>query len=395
MLQKTIENKNVMKEHQKHASLSKSITGSFGRTEISILGTPCGNIKKLAFNIIKYISNKYKISYVDADHKNADHEAIDYKTAISFGASMEYTDKINFQRFDYKTSINEYQIKSYFLEDDLVLINGNHFEAEKQMVVIDPAKPLQKKLNKMTHVIAFILKDSFEVPEYLKEHIADYESIPIFFWDEDEKIINHVKEYLHMLVPELKGLILAGGKSSRMKQDKSLLNYHGKSQIEHIHELLKPFCKETFISCPADQKEKIPAEYAVIEDSFLDLGPFGAILSAFKKYPHAAWLVLACDLPLLDSETLNYLIQNRQPSRIATAFSDADNKFPEPLITIWEPKSYFKLLYFLGLGYSCPRKVLINSDCNIIKAPDVKVLQNINYPDEFEAVKSSLEKKIN
>ncbi len=73
--------------------------------------------------------------------------------------------------------------------------------------------------------------------------------------------------------------------------------------------------------------------------------------------------------------------------------SDSEKQFPEPLITIWEPKSYFKLLYFLGLGYSCPRKVLINTDCHVIEAPNVKALQNVNYPEEYEAVKNNLAQK--
>nr|MDQ3394368.1 NTP transferase domain-containing protein [Bacteroidota bacterium] len=337
-----------MKGHQKHASLTKSIPGFFGKTEISILGTPCGNIQELAFKIIKNHAQHYKISYVDADHKGVENDINKNSSALAFGASMEYIDKIDFQRIDYKKRFNEYQLKSQFIDHDLVLVNGNHYEAKNQIVVIDPAKPLEKKLHKLTNILAFVLKESQDIPECIKDHYPHYGSLPVFHWNENKKLFSIVQEFVEENIPEIKGLVLAGGKSTRMNQDKSLIHYYNKSQIEHTHALLKPFCKDVLISCPAEQKEKVPAEFNVIEDSFLDLGPFGAILSAFKKNPDAALLVVACDLPLLNASTLNFLVSNRKASCIATAFMDPQNEFPEPLITIWEPKSYFKLLYFLG-----------------------------------------------
>jgi molybdopterin-guanine dinucleotide biosynthesis protein A len=55
---------------------------------------------------------------------------------------------------------------------------------------------------------------------------------------------------------------------------------------------------------------------------------------------------------------------------------------PEPLITIWEPKSYGTMLSFLAQGYSCPRKVLMNSDARIITAPNPEKLTNVNTPED-------------
>jgi len=79
---------------------------------------------------------------------------------------------------------------------------------------------------------------------------------------------------------------------------------------------------------------------------------------------------------------LQQLIAQRDPSKIATAFYNSDTDFPEPLITIWEPKSYPILLHFLSLGYSCPRKVLINSDVKVVRLMDESVLVNVNTEEE-------------
>ncbi|MBS1503272.1 MAG: NTP transferase domain-containing protein, partial [Bacteroidetes bacterium] len=120
----------------------------------------------------------------------------------------------------------------------------------------------------------------------------------------------------------------------------------------------------------------------------------GAILSAFREAPDCAWLVVACDLPLLDTEAIQFLIGNRDVSKIAAAYQSPYDEFPEPLIAIWEPKSYPVLLSFLSQGYSCPRKVLINSDPKLIEATYPDALTNVNTPDELEKIKRVIHQKI-
>jgi molybdopterin-guanine dinucleotide biosynthesis protein A len=183
------------------------------------------------------------------------------------------------------------------------------------------------------------------------------------------------------------GLVLAGGKSNRMGRDKSSITWHGKEQKYYIADLLKPFCKEVFISRREEQTET-NQNYKTLRDSFKEIGPYGAILSAFRFQPDVAWLVVACDLPLVDKSTLSYLLQNRDTTKIATTFTSPFDGLPEPLITIWEPKSYEVLLSYLSNGYTCPRKVLIKSnDAHILQAPDADSLMNVNTPEDFAKAK--------
>jgi molybdopterin-guanine dinucleotide biosynthesis protein A len=192
---------------------------------------------------------------------------------------------------------------------------------------------------------------------------------------------------LILKVPRLNGLVLAGGKSERMGIDKGLIDYHGMPQREYLYQMLDNFTEDTFISCRPDQAGEFDGKFETIEDSISGLGPFGAILSAFRKYPNHAWIVVACDLPLVSNQTFMDLTAGRNPSKIATTFFNPETKFPDPLITIWEPKAYPQLLHFLSLGYSCPRKVLINSNTEILKAFDDTVLLNANSPEDIEKVK--------
>jgi molybdopterin-guanine dinucleotide biosynthesis protein A len=121
-----------------------------------------------------------------------------------------------------------------------------------------------------------------------------------------------------------------------------------------------------------------------IVDTFTGLGPFGGILSAFRYDPNCAYLSIPCDVPFIDESLIRNLIEHRDTSKVATCFHNKETDFPEPLITIWEPKAYSRLLYFLSLGYSCPRKVLINSDIKEIDPPHELSLFNANTPEESE-----------
>ena len=194
--------------------------------------------------------------------------------------------------------------------------------------------------------------------------------------------------------PKLNGLVLAGGKSQRMGNPKDKINWHGKEQRYYAADLLAPFCDKVFISCRQDQLENFDPNYNVLTDTFLNMGPFGGILSALRSQRDKAWLVVACDLPLLDKKSLEFLIKNRNIEKVATTYESPFDGLPEPLITVWEPKSYPLLLNFLGSGITCPRKVLINSDTLILKPGNPDFLMNVNTPEDMAKAQEILRKQI-
>lgn len=195
-------------------------------------------------------------------------------------------------------------------------------------------------------------------------------------------------------LPMINGLVLAGGKSTRMGTDKDVMKWHGKEQRYYAADLLKSFCNEVFISCRPDQVATIDEAYLALPDTFLNMGPTGGILSALRSQRDKAWLVVACDLPLLNEETLRYLITNRNKNNIATTYESPYDGLPEPLITIWEPESYPVLLNFLGKGMTCPRKVLMNSETSILKPLQPQALMNVNTPEDAKKATEVLQSGI-
>jgi molybdopterin-guanine dinucleotide biosynthesis protein A len=380
-------------KHKKHAKLARPSTGNFGRNEWAIVGGPCTVIKLLADDIITVLSATYNCAYADTTHND---DVVQMPGRLASRAILDYTNQVNYQQFNFQNPLMPYQLKQQFANADLVLVNGNHQQANAQVVIIDINKKasLQKRVEQLTNVKLFLLADnSDDLFDFIKEAIPSWQQIPIYKLSDREKIIAFFETNLQQAKPVLNGLVLAGGQSLRMGFDKGNVNWHGKPQRYHMADMLKPYCNEVFISCRPGQQTEIDVQYPSLQDTFTGLGPFGAILSAFRERPDSAWLVIACDLPLMDEGTLRNLVAWRNSSSVATAYHSPVTDFPEPLIAIWEPKSYPVLLSFLAQGYSCPRKVLINTDIALLNAPKPEALTNVNTPEELERIKRVINQK--
>jgi molybdenum cofactor guanylyltransferase len=188
------------------------------------------------------------------------------------------------------------------------------------------------------------------------------------------------------------GLVLAGGRSSRMLRDKASLEYAGKPQLVRAMELLAPLVGRAFVSVRAEQsRDPQRTAYAVITDLKPDLGPIGGIQAALAAHPGQAWLVLACDLPFLGAPTLEHLIARRAKSRLATAYrSSRSDRLPEPLCAIYEPASRASIDAWIESGQRCPRAWLGKNDVELLELPDPHALDNVNTAQEYDAAASVL-----
>jgi molybdopterin-guanine dinucleotide biosynthesis protein A len=178
----------------------------------------------------------------------------------------------------------------------------------------------------------------------------------------------------------MNGLILAGGKSSRMHHDKDLIVYHGKPQREYLTDLLRHYCSEVYVSI---DKSKEPFKNSIVDHFDLN-SPLNGILSAFHFDPDATWLTVPIDMPNIGKPMLDYLIKHRDPHKVATCFADSEGEEPEPLITIWEHKSKPMLFDFFNSGGFSAKKFLQENDINIVPCPRMEWLLNINTEEELK-----------
>ena len=380
----------------KHADLARPDLGDFARHELALLGAPCGDVQRLAAALTRALTTAgHRVGYVDADHASGDNAATETESLLlQAGATAELTDKIHFRRLDERRALDRFSQPALLAGADVALVNGNHFRARQQVVLIDPRKSLAHKLDRLTDVQALVFAEgAAELPGYLRAHLgAAADTLPRFALADAAGLAAWMQQWLSARRPVLRGLVLAGGRSERMQTDKGQLRYGptGQEQRAVAAGLLAEVCASVHISVRAEQAGALPAGLVPLPDTFLGLGPVGGILSAFRHDPNAAWLVLACDLPFLTADALRALVAGRQPGRLATAFQSPANEFPEPLSTIFEPRAYPELLRFLGLGYSCPRKMLINSDVAVLPTPGGGQLRNVNTPAERVAAQQEL-----
>lgn len=274
----------------------------------------------------------------------------------------------------YPQQLDDYLRPRPLIDVDLVFVEAGGNTQLSKLIWVEDGKPPQ-----FENVLAYVGPQE-ACPVLPAE-------VPYFAVGQGLLLKQFLMDYLRGLaatVP-LYGLVLTGGMSTRMNMDKGALAYHGRSQVGHCYDLLKSFCDSVFVSLRAEQAQaQVYRGFPQIHDRFLGFGPMGGILSAQKEHPEAAWLVLACDLPYVTPEVLNNLVLQRDPFKLATAYVSANDGFPEPLCAIYEPKSVFRLMQFLALGYHCPRKVLINSNPCLLELGDRHALDNVNTPAERE-----------
>jgi molybdenum cofactor guanylyltransferase len=188
------------------------------------------------------------------------------------------------------------------------------------------------------------------------------------------------------------GLVVCGGKSTRMGQDKSMLQYHGQPQCYHLYDMLSDLCERVFISCNQEQFSTIPDKYATIVDEpeYENIGPMASLLSAFKYYPQASLLVVACDYPLINENHLRKLLEVSNQVIFATSYYNDETSFYEPLLSHYQNNIKSKLeFYFKQKSYSL-QSLLKDINANTIVPDVLSVIASVDTPYEYEKVLKQL-----
>lgn len=181
------------------------------------------------------------------------------------------------------------------------------------------------------------------------------------------------------------GIVLAGGKSSRMGADKALLPLVSEDRdiLGRTVELLQEVCGRAIVV------GRQARGYACVQDVAPDCGPVGGVATALDHCQGAACLVLSCDLPFMRKEVLQKLIEQRNkrpPGMHVTAYRHVESNKIESLVAIYEPEClpYFQI---------CVNERLLK--INRVVPPyhyhfvpydkeEARFFFNLNYPQDYE-----------
>lgn len=170
-----------------------------------------------------------------------------------------------------------------------------------------------------------------------------------------------------------------------MGRDKAALMYHDEPQLMRAMTLLATVCERTFVSARDDQQDSLRQQWPIIADRHQDIGPLAGIAAAQSTYPHVAWLIVACDLPLLDADTLQQLIGRCDAAHQAVAF-EIEPGAPEPLCALWLPGSVTAVQQAIQQRQYSPRRLLQQMNTLLLKPDNPDTLRNINSIDDIETL---------
>lgn len=104
------------------------------------------------------------------------------------------------------------------------------------------------------------------------------------------------------------GVVLAGGRSSRMKFNKAFAEIGGKSSLQIILDKFNTVFSETIIICNNPELYQGMAD-RVYTDIFPGLGPVAGIHSALHHASYDNVFVLGCDMPFIDLRLVSYMVE--------------------------------------------------------------------------------------
>lgn len=136
-----------------------------------------------------------------------------------------------------------------------------------------------------------------------------------------------------MVKEEITGIILSGGKSSRLGEEKGLALFNGKPLIQYAIDILKPVCDKIIISANNQLDDYADFGYEIVEDQVRNIGPMAGLIAGLKKSDTRYNFMLSCDTPFVPSELFPYLLNSIENFQVAIPVHD--EKYFEPLCAVY------------------------------------------------------------
>lgn len=183
-------------------------------------------------------------------------------------------------------------------------------------------------------------------------------------------------------------IVLAGGNSTRMGTDKSLISIEGRPMIQYVCDQLKGHFEEILVS--ANDRTKYGfLNLKVVPDRETGMGPMMGLASALQAASHELALAVACDLPRLDLPLARRMLA-RAPGHDAVVprLSPASNGRPpllEPLFAVYRRPVADTMLDLLQSGERRLRRVFPRVRTHFFDVDEATSLLNLNTEEDYRA----------
>ncbi|MCL1934496.1 MAG: molybdenum cofactor guanylyltransferase [Candidatus Azobacteroides sp.] len=181
--------------------------------------------------------------------------------------------------------------------------------------------------------------------------------------------------------------ILAGGKSSRMGEDKGLKLLHGKPMIRYVIEALIPRFPRIKIS--AGNPEYNMFGYEVVADVIPEKGPMGGIYTALKNLSGDDLFIISCDMPYISGSSFDGLLQQKNESATVAV---CDGKI-QPLFGIYGKNLIPLLEAKIEQNQLGMTAFLREINATFVDINNEAGFLNINTPDDFRHIENEFKNK--
>jgi len=185
------------------------------------------------------------------------------------------------------------------------------------------------------------------------------------------------------------GIILAGGKSSRIGSDKGFLLLKNKPFIQHIIEAMQPLVNEIIIV--SNNLEYDIFKLKRVNDLIKDSGPLAGVHTGLHYSNTENNLVLSCDVPLINTETLKKLTEQVDENAEIIQLESKDKTMP--LIAIYSKHCESKFSNLLDQGERRLRFAVNQFKVKtiVLNKEQEKFTKNINTPDNLNEITNEVD----
>lgn len=184
---------------------------------------------------------------------------------------------------------------------------------------------------------------------------------------------------------EITGIVLAGGRSTRMKVDKAGLSRGKGTLLEVVTDELKKVCSRIIIVSGDNYYQK--SDCQIVSDIYKGCGPLGGIYTGlyYARTPYS--IVVACDMPLFNAELARFLHQKSAGYQVVVP---RDGSYYEPLAALYHESCKPVLSSMLEKGSRKITDAYGQLKVNPIPVEDIRaagmgdIFMNINTPKDWE-----------
>jgi molybdopterin-guanine dinucleotide biosynthesis protein A len=195
-----------------------------------------------------------------------------------------------------------------------------------------------------------------------------------------------------LLGRDVMGAVMVGGQSRRMGADKAAMQFEGRSVLPRLVELLGGRLPEVWTIGRPVAVAGLPQCVRWHLDLRSGAGPLAGIATALRvaraNGPRAV-LAVACDMPALTGDVLDFLLEHRRPEKYATVLRNGQTGFLEPLAAVYEPRILEPIEQALDAGERSVVKLLESAGAHGVEVPAelAAALVNVNTPDELNVLR--------